>query len=51
MADIKEKPSIPKITPEIANNLKNSMLRIYAHQQGVKLEDLDVSIIKMVEPV
>ena len=51
MADIKEKPSVPEVTPEIASNLKSSMIRIYAHQQGVKLEDLDVSIVKMLEPV
>ena len=51
MEDVKEKPSIPKVTPEIANNLKSSMLRIYAHQMKCRVEDLDIKIKKMVEPV
>ncbi len=46
-----EKPSVPEMTPEIADNIKRSLLFLYADQHGIKLEDLDVSIVKKVEPV
>lgn len=45
-----EKPSVPEMTPEIADNIKKSLLFLYADQIGVKVEDLDISIVKKLEP-
>lgn len=41
---------IPKMTSDIADFVKNTLLRLYADQVGVKLQDLDVSIKKKEEP-
>lgn len=47
---IMETESIPKMTSDIADFVKNTLLRLYADQVGVKLQDLDVSIKKKEEP-
>lgn len=47
---ITEAESIPKMTSDIADFVKNTLLRLYADQVGVKLKDLDVSIKKKEEP-
>lgn len=47
---ITETESIPKMTSDIADFVKNTLLRLYADQVGVKLQDLDVSIKKKEEP-
>lgn len=41
---------VPKMTPEIAEHIKNTLLFLYADQIGVKLQDLDVNIKKKDEP-
>ena len=47
---IMETESIPKMTSDIADFVKNTLLPLYADQVGVKLQDLDVSIKKKEEP-
>lgn len=41
---------VPKMTPEMAEVVKNTLLFLYADQMGVEMKDLEISIKKKEEP-
>lgn len=47
---MENKPKIPEVTPDIACRMKETLLSLYAHQMGIKKEDLKLEFQKKTEP-